>query len=208
LSEELRRTIIERHGEPHRHYHTLRHVGLMLSQLPPDHPCAREMIAATLFHDIVYDPAKSDNEEQSLAVFEAAASALATDGPLVSAMILATKSHHFRKEATVEDEAINLLLKADLSILWTPDPECYAWYAGGVRLEYGFVAEDLYRQARTRIVTGLRDDLLRSGKLVPEETECLKRNIAWELECMDSRAATACGDHRADQPGAGVSSVP
>jgi predicted metal-dependent HD superfamily phosphohydrolase len=178
----VRAMIVERHSEPHRHYHTLRHIDLMLGQLPADHAFAREMIAATLFHDIVYDPARSDNEDQSLATFASVASEIATlDRSLVSAMILATKSHHFRDEDTQGDQAINILLKADLSILWHPDPQVYAWYASGVRKEYAFVPDEPFRAARTRILTSLRDDLLHSKKLTPDEADVLIRNTASEL---------------------------
>jgi predicted metal-dependent HD superfamily phosphohydrolase len=180
-----RALIVERHGEPHRHYHTLRHLDLMLRQIPADHAFTREMIAATLFHDIVYDPVRPDNEELSLATFLSVAGTLAPDAPLdtplVSAMILATKGHHFRDEHTVEDVAINTLLKADLGILWHPDPQVYEWYAGGVRREYAFVPEAQFREARAKILTALRDDLLGSGKLTSAEAEALRRNTAWEL---------------------------
>jgi predicted metal-dependent HD superfamily phosphohydrolase len=157
----------------------------MLRQLPGDHAFAREMIVATLFHDIIYEPARSDNEEQSLATFLSVADTFTADAPLdvplISSMILATKGHHFRDEETMGDEAINILLKADLSILWHPDPEVYAWYAQGVRQEYGFVPHDQFREARARILTGLRDDLLRSGKLTAEEAAVLVRNTGSEL---------------------------
>jgi predicted metal-dependent HD superfamily phosphohydrolase len=177
--------IIQRHSEPHRHYHTLRHLEHMLSQLPASHVFAREMIAATLFHDIIYDPARSDNEEMSLSTFLSVANTIAPDapldGPLISAMILATKSHHFRNESTRGDEAINLLLKADLSILWHPDPRVYDWYATGVRQEYAFVPEDQFRKARRKILTALRDDLLCSDKLTAKEAKVLMRNTDREL---------------------------
>ncbi|WP_264446616.1 hypothetical protein [Novosphingobium sp. JCM 18896] len=175
-------TIAERHSEPHRHYHTLRHIDLMLRELPADDPFSREMVAATLFHDIVYDPTRSDNEDQSLALFLSVADQLAPlDTALVAEMILATKSHHFRGGISTQDLAINRLLKADLSILWHPDPQVYAWYAQGVRQEYAFVPDAQFHEARTRILTTLRDDLLASGQLPANETEALKRNVASEL---------------------------
>jgi predicted metal-dependent HD superfamily phosphohydrolase len=96
-------------------------------------------------------------------------------------MILATKSHHFRRGETMTDDAVNIVLKADLSILWHPDPQVYAWYAEGVRREYAFVPDDQFRNARTKILTTLRDDLLHSGKLTSEERKMLMRNTECEL---------------------------
>lgn len=185
MAADTRALIIAHHSEPHRHYHTLRHLELMLGHIPAHHALAPEMMAATLFHDAIYDPTRSDNEALSEALFHSLAGTLAPpeplDGPLVSAMILATSSHHFREAGTMEDEAINLLLKADLSILWHPDPEVYAWYAAGVRQEYGFVPEARFHAARADILTRLRDDLLQSGQLDPAEAAMLTRNIGWEL---------------------------
>jgi len=181
LPEVVRALVIERYGEAHRGYHTLRHIDLMLRQLPPSHAFTPEMMAATLFHDIIYDPTRSDNEERSQMLFERYAFAPGLDRPLVSAMILATRSHRFRAERTEQDEAINLLLKADLSILWHPDPDMYAWYAAGVRKEYGFVPEERFREARAKILIGLRDDLLASDHLTTAEADMLRRNIDWEL---------------------------
>lgn len=174
--------IVERHGEAQRHYHTLRHIDLMLGQLPASHAFAREMAVATLFHDIVYDPTRPDNEEQSLEMFRAVADRIVVDAELVAGMILATKGHHFRSEDTAGDQAINMLLKADLSILWHPDSEVYAWYAEGVRQEYAFVPEGHFRAARRGILTGLRDDLLGSDQLTPDEAAALTRNTDWELD--------------------------
>jgi predicted metal-dependent HD superfamily phosphohydrolase len=183
--EHVRALIIEHHGEPHRHYHTLCHLELMLQQIPGNHAFAREMIAATLFHDIIYQPSRSDNEERSASTFLSVASEIAgyapLDAPLVASMILATKSHHFRNETTTGDEAVNLLLKADLSILWHGDAQVYEWYAKGVRLEYAFVPEHQFRGTRRRILTALHDDLLSSDKLTLEEAKALARNIDWEL---------------------------
>lgn len=182
---EMRVLIIDHHSEPHRFYHTLRHIDLMLGHIPAGHTLAPEMIVATLFHDVVYNPTRSDNEAQSLAMFKAAASCFGPWEPLdrllVSAMILATKSHHFREGVSAEDEAVNLLLKADLSILWHPDPDVYAWYAAGVRKEYAFVPEEQFREARAKILTGLRNDLLQSGQLTSAEAKMLTRNVGWEL---------------------------
>lgn len=182
VPDDTRTLIIAQHSEPHRHYHTLRHIDLMLSEIPAEHAFTREMVAATLFHDIIYNPARPDNEELSLAMFESAAATLAPlDRPLVSSMILATKSHHFWDEITAEDKAINVLLKADLSILWHADPEVYAWYAAGVRKEYAFVPDEQFRAARAKILAGLRDDLLGSKQLTSVEAEALVRNVASEL---------------------------
>ena len=186
LPAEARCMVRSRYSEPHRHYHTLRHIELMLGEIPLDALFANEMIAATLYHDVIYDPARADNEEASLALFHSAAASRAWKPPLdealVSEMILATKGHHFFEGSGPRVDAVNTLLKADLSILWHPDRQVYAWYAAGVRREYAFVPEDRFRQVRARIVEGLCADLLQSGQLDPPAAGTLRRNVAWELQ--------------------------
>lgn len=190
---DLRARIIGCHSEAHRHYHTLRHLELMLRQIPADHAFAPEMLAATLFHDSIYEPARSDNEEQSAALFASVSALLAPaqplDDELVGAMIAATKGHHFRDGGSRQDEAVNLLLKADLSILWHDDGGVYAWYAQGVRREYAFVPEGRYREARAAILADLRRALLDSGQLTEAEAQMLERNIGWELGLLNAQGA-------------------
>ena len=51
------------YNEPHRFYHTMDHINFMLDS--GNKLLSREQYMAVLFHDIVYDPKRKDNEEQS-----------------------------------------------------------------------------------------------------------------------------------------------
>ncbi|EKF38376.1 hypothetical protein MOQ_001416 [Trypanosoma cruzi marinkellei] len=75
--------IVARYTEPQRHYHTMAHLEEMLSCLArfqSEAPVAHRLPAegtrrlvvelAILFHDAVYDPRRSDNEERSAAWFQ------------------------------------------------------------------------------------------------------------------------------------------
>ncbi|ESL07679.1 hypothetical protein TRSC58_04628 [Trypanosoma rangeli SC58] len=75
--------IVTRYTEPQRHYHTLTHLEEMLgclARFQSEAPMAHRLPAAgaqrivvelaTLFHDAVYDPRRSDNEECSAAWFQ------------------------------------------------------------------------------------------------------------------------------------------
>ena len=61
--------IFEHYGQPHRHYHTLRHIAHILHEFDSvrwicKNPDAVEM--ALWFHNFNYDPSRSDNEEWSV----------------------------------------------------------------------------------------------------------------------------------------------
>ena len=67
--------ILQRYSEPHRYFHTFDHVLNILSQIDDyyiknpsfESVCMKvQMQHAAVFHDIVYDPKRNDNEEQSV----------------------------------------------------------------------------------------------------------------------------------------------
>ena len=63
-----RDAVLARYAEPHRKYHTLRHLDECFERLErvratADHP--GELDLALWYHDAVYDPRASDNEARS-----------------------------------------------------------------------------------------------------------------------------------------------
>jgi predicted metal-dependent HD superfamily phosphohydrolase len=148
---------VRAYGEPHRHYHTIDHIAELLALL--DRHCAGAadhdaLTLAILFHDIVYDPTRQDNEQASAAWAAARLDGLGFPGDLrakVARHIAATR-HDRRIDATGEPD-LALLLDLDLSIL-AASPGDYGAYAQAVRREYAFVPDRLYRPARRRVLEG------------------------------------------------------
>lgn len=140
-----------RHAEPRRHYHTLDHVLDCLEKAAATRDIQSDPAAADLalwFHDAVYDPRRSDNEERSAALAEAALA-----GPLgeeraagVAKLILATRH---RGAPPPGDAAV--VVDADLSILGA-DPERFDAFQEAIRREYSWVPGFLYRRRRARIL--------------------------------------------------------
>ncbi|MBX6367733.1 MAG: hypothetical protein IRZ04_07110, partial [Rhodospirillales bacterium] len=113
---------------------------------------------ALAWHDAVYDPRASDNEEKSAALFRAAATRhrleprLAAD---VERLILRTKTH---LAGSRPDEQI--MIDIDLSILGAA-PDVFDAYDRSIRREYAHVPEAEWRERRTAVLRRflLRDPL-------------------------------------------------
>lgn len=174
----LREMVLEDLGSPARRWHGLLHHALMLRDIARagiESEDRRRLILAVLFHDIVYDATRPDNEEASVEVMRRWVPR--DEGDAVAALILATKHHDLDT-----DPLTRRFLEADLSVLWTPSARLYAFYAAGIRAEYGHVATQGYRDGRAAVLIGLRDGV--SSRLNDRRRVTLGRNIEWELGAL------------------------
>ncbi|HUS36259.1 MAG TPA: N-methyl-D-aspartate receptor NMDAR2C subunit, partial [Verrucomicrobiae bacterium] len=122
-SEEHFRRISEAYDERHRAYHNAEHIAECLEELSkvsaaPETICD-EVEMALWLHDVVYDPRRNDNEEQSSAVASAIcreARLPAEFGRRVEDLILVTKHNVLPADADGR-----LLVDIDLSILGKPE---------------------------------------------------------------------------------------
>lgn len=136
-----------------RHYHTQEHIAemtLLLREFRDNFLSWADILFACLYHDIVYDARRSDNEELSAGRFEADAAKLGIAEPHrghVTQLIMATRKH----ELSDESLDMKLFLDADLAILGAPQ-ERYQGYAAGVRKEYNHVPEADYRAGRSAVL--------------------------------------------------------
>ncbi len=112
------------------------------------------MMAAALYHDVIYDPRASDNEAASaeLARHDLAELGWEADrAATVAVMIEGTAGH-----ADPPDLASAILFDADLAILGA-SPEHYERYRLGVREEYSHVSDDDWRLGRPRVLQAYLD---------------------------------------------------
>jgi predicted metal-dependent HD superfamily phosphohydrolase len=190
--------ILHAHGAPHRHYHTLDHVSALLALLIRHGGAVLDRDAlslAILFHDLVYDPTRHDNEAASAALATERLTGLGLPEALVAKVgryILATQ--HDRDTVTTGDADLALLLDLDLSILASAADE-YRAYAQAVRREYAFVPDQLYGPGRRRV---LEDFLARPSIYRTERLHAL-----WEQSARANLAAEIAGLGRL-QPAAAV----
>jgi predicted metal-dependent HD superfamily phosphohydrolase len=185
MAEDLLGELKRAYGEPHRHYHTLEHIASLL-QLLGEH--GREvvdhdaLVLAILFHDVVYDPARSTNEEASAALAAERLARLGLRDQLIAKVeryILATR--HGQAAAVVDDADLALLLDLDLAILAAP-PVLYRAYAQAIRREHVHVPDALYRAGRRRVLEEFlaRERIYRT-KLRALWEEPARANLAGEM---------------------------
>jgi len=145
-------TLLTHYDEPHRAYHTRQHLAECLDQLAQvrnlcDHP--DEVALALWYHDAIYKPRRSDNEDRSADWLARVAEEARVAPPTVQRMrdlILAT-----RHEGLAETGDARVLVDIDLSILGAPTAR-FEEYERQVRREYRWVPNVLYQQSRSKIM--------------------------------------------------------
>ncbi|MFO1392209.1 MAG: TIR domain-containing protein [Steroidobacteraceae bacterium] len=95
-AESARRAVFDRYREPARRYHTLAHIRHCLEQADlaaAELPNADALRLAIWFHDVVYEPAATDNEARSAEQFRALAAAFLPDALIedVARLVLVTR---------------------------------------------------------------------------------------------------------------------
>ena len=144
--------LVRAYAEPHRTYHTLRHVGACLEELDAvrllaERPAAVE--AAIWYHDVVYDPSATANESESAALAMAELAAAGVDPDTIAhiqALILATHTH-----APDPHTDAALVVDIDLSIFGQA-PDEFDAYERAIRDEFFWVEPEVYREKRSEIL--------------------------------------------------------
>ncbi|MCJ0873750.1 hypothetical protein [Streptomyces sp. AP-93] len=151
-------------AEPQRRYHTTAHLADVLARIDvlageaqgeaaEDESDRTSVELAAWFHDAVYRPDRSENEERSAALAERALPELGIDGARtaeVARLVRLTITH----DPAPGDTNGELLCDADLGVLAGTAQE-YAAYAAAVRAEYGFVPDEAFRAGRAAVLRQL-----------------------------------------------------
>ncbi|MFJ3815204.1 hypothetical protein [Streptomyces sp. NPDC090056] len=188
--------LLARWAEPQRRYHTVDHLRAVLDRVDELTDQGGEggelelVRLAAWFHDAVYRPDRSENEERSALLAEKAlAEAGLTPHEVaeVARLVRLTVAH----DPAVGDLNGETLCDADLAVL-ASDPDAYAEYAAAVREEYGFVPDDAFREGRAAVLRHLLDlpRLFRTpyGAAVWEEKA--RENVERELKELTDASGT------------------
>lgn len=189
---ELFDRIVAAYSEPHRHYHTLEHIAEMLKisgrlAKHATNPAAVQL--AIWLHDIVYDPKRRDNEEQSATLATVELAKLGLDRSLVetvATLIRSTEHLGLSTNAMINPDT-DVILDADLAILASGEAR-YRRYVEGIRAEYQHVPEPEFRNGRIEVLKQFlaRPRLYRTAILALEGEAAARRNLSAELEELQS----------------------
>lgn len=142
------------------------------------------MRLAAWFHDAVYFPDRSENEERSARLAERALPEAGVSGERteeVARLVRLTVTH----DPADDDRNGQVLCDADLAIL-ASSPNAYAAYTAAVRQEYAFVPNDAFREGRAAILRQLLNlpRLFRTPHGAAEWEATARYNIGAELELL------------------------
>lgn len=151
--------LLDMWNESHRHYHNLQHLTDLIEQIYESYGSSqinekqKELLSLTaLFHDIIYDPSKNNNEEKSAEFFLSLCVDKTNEDILsIRDAILDTKEH---KSSSEISEIFN---KYDMSVCEREFDELVKWEEG-IKAEYvPFYGEEAYKKGRLSFLESLLD---------------------------------------------------
>ncbi|MBD0672232.1 hypothetical protein [Streptomyces sp. CBMA156] len=178
------RELLRRWSEPQRRYHRVAHLHAVLRHVDELAGHAADPDAVRLaawFHDAVYRPDRTENEERSAALAVRALTAAGLPAERIAEverLVLLTVGH----DPAPGDRDGEVLCDADLAVLGGT-PEAYAAYAAAVRAEYGFVPAPDFTAGRAAVLRRLLalPALYRSPAARERFTAAARANLTAEL---------------------------
>jgi pantetheine-phosphate adenylyltransferase len=164
-------TLLSMWNESHRSYHTLNHLNDVIDQINENKSKYSEkeyekLMLAALFHDCVYNPMSSTNEEDSAQFFiECCLDKTNSDVLEVKQIILDTKTH---QSTTNLSETFN---HYDMSIVERDFNQLLEWERG-ISEEFSVYTKDQYKVGRLKFLESLMDNY-------PNNTENLLKLVNW-----------------------------
>ncbi|MFH8490745.1 hypothetical protein [Streptomyces longisporoflavus] len=179
--------LLARWAEPQRRYHTTAHLAAVLDHIDvlEEHADDPGLVRlAAWFHDAVYAPDRSENEERSARLAERALSGAGLSEAQVAEvarLVRLTVTH----DPAEGDHNGETLCDADLAIL-AAAPDAYAAYASAVREEYAFVPDEDFRAGRAAVLRQLLalPRLFRTPYGAAEWEGPARANLATEIDLL------------------------
>lgn len=132
-----------RYDERHRYYHNMDHIISMVKSAIDLNILTNDLFLAILFHDIIYDPKSTNNEELSAELFSKY-----FDNIDVKNAIIETKTHKYTSKLSKQ------LCDLDLEVL-NSDFKTFIEFEHKIFKEYQFVDYSIYKTERIKILKQL-----------------------------------------------------
>jgi pantetheine-phosphate adenylyltransferase len=140
-------SIKAKYNEPHRFYHNWDHVLDLVEQALVLDTYSHGLLLSIIFHDVIYDPRCSDNEEKSVEYFNA----LYPNNKKIEDAILNTKSH-LPSDNIISDQ----LNQLDMSILYRGF-KTFVEYEHKIFKEFQYVDCNTYKKERIRFLKTVKN---------------------------------------------------
>jgi len=152
------RLILDKWNESHRYYHNLDHLTDLISKINEDFGNNKiskndrdKLIITALFHDVVYEPSRHDNEERSVDFFmKLCSEKYDIDIVEIKQMILDTKKH------VASTPLSQIFIDYDMGICSEGYDRLLEWESG-IRMEYSHIDESDYKKNRLIFLESIID---------------------------------------------------
>ena len=179
--------IEHQYADPKRSYHTLVHLENICAQLLEVREIINDwdtIVFAVVYHDFIYDTARTDNEEQSAVIARLRLESIGVPTGTIersNAHILATKGH-----SSTNDNDTSAFIDSDLSILgqrW----ESYLEYTRQIRSEYSRYSDAEYNAGRKKVLMHFltMERLYKTPYFYEKYERQARENIAHEIRLLE-----------------------
>lgn len=161
LKAQLWNEIVDHYNEPYRFYHTLDHIAALFEWSEKYLPNLQNPAVvgfSILYHDVIYDTFKTNNEEESAKKAREHLQKLNVKTSVIESVeqfIMATKTHSLPQDAATQKD-LSFFLDFDLAILGSCWDD-YEVYSQLIRKEYRQYPDAVYNPGRKYALQKLSD---------------------------------------------------
>lgn len=193
LIEDILNSIIQSYAEKHRYHHTLNHIETMLEFSREYNQKLKfndEIELAILYHDIIYDPEKPDNEKESALKTSEQLQSLHFPASVIESarqLILSTEHHDLKNiDQDLKSDAA-FFLDFDLYILGSETIE-YHQYTRAIRKEFNVFTDEVYKPGRIQALQSFlnRERIYFTDDFYSRFEKQARKNIMQELKELNS----------------------
>jgi predicted metal-dependent HD superfamily phosphohydrolase len=181
--------IEKKYSSSNRFYHNLGHIKSMLLEVKKFQNEINDydsVLFAIWFHDIIYEPNNTDNEEKSAECSRAFLNNLDYEKNRINKvidLILRTKDHS--NQILNEDLDAQIFLDCDI-IIFASERKDYLNYAKSVRNEYSSIPDTIYHKGRINVLESFlnKNYIFRNKSFQKLYEKKARKNVRFEIKML------------------------